>query len=57
MGYEKCYCGELCDIEDLVKSEVSNKMTCPNCGVYCPECGKLISESDMVGNVCIGCNS
>ena len=55
MDYEKCYCGKLCDIEELVKSEVSDKTTCPDCGIYCPTCGKLISELDLVGNGCIGC--
>lgn len=57
MEFENCICGELCDIEDLVRSEVSDKMTCPSCGIYCPNCNKLISEKDLSGYGCVGCDT
>lgn len=56
MNFEKCDCGELCNIEDLIQSEISHTKTCSNCGTYCTDCGKMISETEITKNGCYACD-
>lgn len=46
--FKKCDCGEYALVDDLLTSEVSDLTICPKCSVTCPNCGRIVHESEIL---------
>lgn len=54
----KCDCGRYVASDELIESEASNRMICPECSATCPNCGRIVCEDEILSNTkkCIMCD-
>lgn len=54
----KCDCGRYASADDLIESEASSIIICPECSATCPNCGRIVCEDEILWNTkkCIMCD-